>query len=539
MFVRKKVSRKNPNTYIQLVDNRREGGRVRQKVVKHIGTAINPDQLEHLLKLAEEVKDCYVKQVSEHEIDNMIKRGLAALQGSRTDILNCYTTKKYVTSIHDIYGSVYKKMGLTDIIQSKSDYADVLKDIVMARIAKPSSKRETCDFMEKSFNIYHSLNKIYRMMDKFDEENTHKMQTTIAEYNKKLLKGKIKMLFYDATTIYFESFTSDDLKNLGYSKDCKFNQPQVILTLLVTEEGLPLGYQLLPGNTYEGHTLMSAIKYWQALYPEQKFVLVADSGMLNEINLEYLEQNSVDYIVCSRIKNLPEAVKEDILQRKEDIKEKNISSLFDLKFKSRRLIISYKLERARKDAKDRERSVNSLLCKLKQSKSPTTLISNYGYKKYITLDKESEVQLNEDKINAAEKWDGLHGLITNLEDMEAKEVYSHYRGLWQVEDAFRINKTDLKIRPIFHWTPERIKAHIAISYMAYCCYKAVEFIVNKKKRVYSHRKIRSFLMECEISIMEEKNTGNQFWIAPRLSDEARYIYKAMEIKPEEQSYKMN
>lgn len=135
-------------------------------------------------------------------------------------------------------------------------------------------------------------------------------------------------------------------------------------------------------------------------------------------------------------------------------------------------------------------------------------------------------------------WDGLHGLITNLKKEDAKTIYGHYRNLYQIEDAFRINKSDLKIRPIFHWTPDRIKAHIAISYMAYSCYKAVEFIVNRKEKVYSHRQIRDHLLKAEAYILEERVTRIRFFSPFKISNDVKFIYQVMGLVPEEAIYRI-
>ena len=121
------------------------------------------------------------------------------------------------------------------------------------------------------------------------------------------------------------------------------------------------------------------------------------------------------------------------------------------------------------------------------------------------------VELNEEKIVESEKWDGLHGLITNIKNQNPIEIYERYNELWQIEDAFRINKTDLKIRPIFHWSPKRVYAHIAISYIAYCCYKAVEFKANQNVlEKLSHRAIKELLEEAETILYQDKHTGEKF-----------------------------
>lgn len=535
MYVRKKTTKKNPNTYVQLVEGHWVDGKARQRVIKHIGTASNQVELDGIVDIANEVKALYGQRYSELDIDKYLERELSKLKGAKTQVLNCREIKRINTGITDIYGKMYDEIGLLDVIKQKSNYQQILRDIVIGRIASPGSKKYTCEFLESFFDIKYSLNSIYRAMDQLDKNALEKIQLQIATQTKKELNGVIKVLFFDATSLYFESFSDDELKNLGYSKDGKFNQPQLILTLLVTDEGLPLGYQLFPGNTYEGHTLIRAMQYWKKQYPGNQFVLVADSGLLNDINLTYLDSEEIDYIVCARIKNLPKKDKEKILAAKECQNNKE-EYFIELKYKSRKLVVSYKETRAKKDRFDRDKAVSRLKKKLKSSKSPANLISNYGYKKYISVDAQSHVELNQEKVSVDEQWDGLHGLITNMDDKLPAEIYSKYSGLWQIEDAFRINKSDLKIRPIFHWTPNRIKSHIGISYIAYSCYKFVEHRVNKNGLKISHRQIKKLLLETQASILEDVNTKDKFFMPSNVETETKIIYKTMDVQPQDAAY---
>lgn len=527
MFVRKKRTKNNPNVYIQLVESYRKEGSIAQKVIKHIGTAVTDEQLEQIVLLANKIKEMYLKYKNEHEIEVFRKQELSKINGSRSLTLNCIPIKKIIKGLPEIYGKIFDEMHLNKIINNRSNYNEVLKYVVIGRIACLGSKKKIGEQLEQKFDKKYDLNSIYRTMDKLTDEVIELMKINITKYNQNLLQGKIKVLFYDTTTIYFECFTEDELKKLGFSKDLKFNQPQIVLTLLVTEQGLPLAYQLFPGNTYEGNTLLLAMRYWKSLYPEQKITLVADSGMLNNVNLENLESEGFDYIVCARLKSFNKTVQNMIISNKQAVED---DCFYNINLDNRRLVVSYRQNRATKDYHDRVKSIERLTNKLKQSSSPTNLISNYGYKKYITVDRNSKIKLNEEKILEAEQWDGLHGLVTNIQDTPAEEIYAYYRGLYQIEDAFRINKTDLKIRPIFHWTPERVKAHIAISYMAYCCYKAVEFKVNKFiDEKLSHRAIREILEETQVAIYEDKYSKEQFCMPLPIPAKAQEIYNSLDL----------
>jgi transposase len=526
MFISKK-KRQNQNVCVQLVESYRQDGKMNQRVIKHIGTAPTEEHLEKLVRLAGDIKEMLLHNASQTQIENYHKQELSKINGTKNLILNCIPIKRIAKGLPEIYGKIFDEMALKQTINSKVNYADIIKDIVIGRIACLGSKKKTCEQLEKKFNKKYDLNVIYRAMDKLTEETIDSIQTRICEYNVNLFNGELKVLFYDATTIYFESFDDDELRALGYSKDLKFNQPQIVLTMLVTSFGLPLGYQVFPGNTYEGNTLLSAMRYWKSKYPTQKITLVADSGMLNSINLEHLELEDFNYIVCARLKNFNKTLKQEIISSKE-----NHSSDFfhNLEVNGRRLIISYRSNRAVKDRYDRNKAIERLTNKLKINKSPANLISNYGYKKFITVDKNSKVELNEEKIIESEKWDGLHGLITNIKDQSAAEIYGYYKNLWQIEDAFRINKTDLRIRPIFHWSPKRIYAHIAISYIAYCCYKVVEFKVNKKTSdKISHRTIKELLEEAELIVYEDRQTGEKFTMPTPTSEKVHLIYESLNM----------
>ena len=248
------------------------------------------------------------------------------------------------------------------------------------------------------------------MMDKLDDEAIEKLnnlayKTTLA------LFGKIDVVFFDATTIYFESFTEDEFKKNGYSKDLKFNQPQVLLALMVTDKGLPIGYEAYSGNTYEGHTLLDAISKLKAKYNIRSCIYVADSGMFNQDNLKALEERDFDYIVGARIKNLPNNIQQEILNTQDYIDIDNIKAK-EINFLGKRLIVTYSQKRADKDKKDRLKQIEKLEKKLAKQKNPKEFISNSICKKYLQIEQDKlTISIRQDKIQEDEKWDGLKGII--------------------------------------------------------------------------------------------------------------------------------
>jgi transposase len=294
----------------------------------------------------------------------------------------------------------------------------------------------TVEMLEGDFGIGINLNSVYRMMDKIDEETEKGIQNISYNYTAKILPDKVNVIFVDATTLYFESFESDNLRQNGYSKDLKFKETQLLFAILVTEEGLPVGYQVFPGSTYEGGILIPILKDIKNRYDLGKVIFVADSGFMNNENLKALEKNGFEYIVGARIKNLPKKITEEILNKENyvNINDNKLATEDDfkitkLKHNNRNLIVSYSEKRARKDAHERQKNIEKLMKKVDKNGRVKDLMGNYGYKKYIDVQTDEKLEINQEKINKDEKWDGLHGVITNSKDLSNQEVLEYYNSM--------------------------------------------------------------------------------------------------------------
>ena len=180
-----------------------------QRVIKHIGTAPSEEHLEKIIKLANVIKEMFLQNISTKQIEIYHKQEINKINGTGNLIQNCVPVKRIAKGIQDIYGKIFDAMGLNQIIVSKTNYAEIIRNIVIGRIACLGSKRKTCEQLEKKFNKKYSLSALYRAMDKLTAETIELIQTQICNYNKNLLNNEIKVLFYDATTIYFESFNDE------------------------------------------------------------------------------------------------------------------------------------------------------------------------------------------------------------------------------------------------------------------------------------------------------------------------------------------
>jgi transposase len=366
-----------------------------------------------------------------------------------------------------ILNEVFKLVGF-DAIDD-----DILKHLVIARLCQPSSKAGTVDYLKSYFDEDVELHKIYRYLDRLHNTLQDKIQTISVEHTRRILGGKIGLVFYDVTTLYFESDYGDDFRERGFSKDGKHAQPQVVLGLLVSRDGYPLSYSLFNGSQYEGRTMIPIVEDFVRRFNLEDFVIVADSGLMNKTNLALLEFGNYKYIIGARIKNETEEVKQWILSL-----DKTEGSFYELgKLPQSRLIIGYSDNRAKKDKYNREKGVKRLKTAYKSGTITKDNVNNRGYNKFLDISDNVKVAINQDKIREDEKWDGLKGYLTNTA-LDPKDVCEQYNGLWVIERAYRVTKNTLEMRPMFHFTAKRIEAHVCICFVAYKVYKELERVLK-------------------------------------------------------------
>ena len=252
--------------------------------------------------------------------------------------------------------------------------------------------------------------------------------------------------------------------------------------------------------------------------------------MLSEANLNALEAAGLHYIVGARLKSLPQRLQTQALDASgyETLKDGDGARVRELTHNTRRLVVGFSPVRAEKDRRDRDKALDKLRKKLAKSDNPKDLLSNRGYKQYLRIEGKSTLTLNPDKIAQAQRWDGLHGVITNLpKATKTATILGQYRGLWQVEDTFRVSKHDLKVRPIYHWTPRRIRAHIAIAFMSLLCVRHLQYRMTLQARPVSPEVIRNALVHVQHSVLEHKQTNRRYVIPSAISETGRQLYKAM------------
>lgn len=456
MFVRKKKNRSG-TTSVVVVD--KSHGKFKELVT--IGISKNEEEINQLVQQGEEwistyygTRDIFKEQERVEEENKLINYFISNVENV---LLN---------GTQILLDHVFQLIGFDQIGD------DILKHLVTARISQPSSKAATVEYLKSYFDEDVELHNIYRYLDKLHKTQQELVQQISVEHTRKILGGKIGLVFYDVTTLYFETDEGDGFREKGWSKDGKHSLPQVVLGLLVSKDGYPLSYSLFNGSQYEARTMIPIVEDFVNRFELKDFVVVADSGLMNKKNLALLETGGYKYIIGARIKNESEQIKQWILSL-----EKQKGLFHETKKDNTRLIIGYTDERARKDRYNRDKGVKRLKSAYKSGTITKKDINKRGYNKFLKLSENVIVKISEDRIRDDEKWDGLKGYITNTH-LPADEVCKQYNELWVIERAYRITKGTLEMRPMFHFTPKRIEAHVCICFVAYKVYKELERILK-------------------------------------------------------------
>ena len=458
MFVRKK---KNRSGTVSVVVTDKSGGKYRE--LKTVGVSSDAEEIARLEVKARQWIDEYSGQLT-LDFDESAR----ALQEARNTIARIERTLQNTPQA--ILGHIYDSIGFGAIGDS------ILRHLVIARVCQPQSKVATVEYLKSYFDEDVRLHSISRYMDKLYNTQREKVQQISVGHTMRILGGQIGIVFYDVTTLYFESapHPDDALRQAGFSKDGKTAESQIVLGLLVSEDGYPMSYSIFNGSQYEGRTMIPIIDDFVQRFKLTDFIVVADSGLMNTKNVELLESAGYRYILGARIRNETADIKDWILSI--DRTDGNIIECH--RNDGKRLIVSYSEARAKKNSRNRNKGVERLRKAYAKGTLTKENVNRHGYNKFLEISRDITVGINEEKIAEDSLWDGLKGYITNT-DLPGEEVISQYHGLWVVERAFRIGKGTLEMRPMFHFSEKRIEAHICICFVAYKVYKELERVIRE------------------------------------------------------------
>ena len=458
-------------------------------VAAHIGSAHNAEELSALKKSASDWIEKTSKQSSLFPV-NQLGANFIQLDKCR------YLGVRY-GFIHEVLMQVIRHFDFCSLTDKK-----MFVDLIIIRIIEPASKLHSLELLNEFFNIRYRRKDFYRYLPEFILLKD-KTEDKILALAKKEFNFDFSLVFYDVTTLYFETFQSDELRKPGFSKDNKSQQPQVLIGLIVDDQGFPVAYEMFKGNEFEGKTFIPIISAFKRKHNIKELTVVADAAMLSLDNVKALKTNGLSYIVGARISNLPGKLIAEIDSK---LERKNKASV-RLKTEHGFLICDFSEKRYRKDKSDMD----------KQVKKAEMLLQNPSRAKrakFVKGKNKTELEINNRLVEKTKLLLGIKGYYTNLpEKIDNETIVKQYHNLWHVELAFRIAKSDLEIRPIYHFEQQTIEVHILICFMALAICKYLEIktgssirqIVKILKSVTDAR-IMNTLTNEEITMRSEIST---------------------------------
>lgn len=528
MFV--KITKSGNHKYCQMVSSHREGGKIKHTVLFNLGRL---DSIEgnpsfqnlafRLLEISKAKSVTNLDDISEAEISNW-----------------GYIVYKRIWEQFGLDSTLAKitKKGKTQFDLSKSSFL-----MVANHLLAPKSKLAIYAGQDRYTNLSPvELNELYRSLDILSKHKEH-LEEEMYLVNRNLFNMEVDVVFYDVTTFSFSSVRADTLKDFGFSKDSKPGKVQVVLGLLIDCHGRPIGYELFPGNTFDGKTLETALEAMESRFGIRKVILVADKGINSKLNLKMISDRGYSYIFASRIKSASKKIKDLIFagdytktqSTYDTVRYKVIDWINEFKADGKKyelaekLIITYSEKRAKKDRADRERLIEKANALLK-NKAKIRQFNKRGGKKYIKdISKDSDWIFDTEAVLADQRFDGYYGIQTNDMELDPEKVMDAYHSLWKIEQSFRIMKSTLEVKPIFHWTEPRIKGHFVICFLAFLLERNLEFRLKKSGEEASPEKIREAINS--LNFAKVFLNGRKYFIKTKSSDLAKKILLILKIKP--------
>jgi transposase len=526
MFI--KITKSGSYKYAQAVESYREDGKVKHRVLFNLGRL---DVIKNNLSY-----------------QNFARRLLTLSQAETPLSLEAISEAEMSNWGYVAYKKIWNDFGLDKIlsyIASKTKISYSLSNtsflMTISHLLAPSSKLAIYNSQQRYVGLGPvELNDIYRSLDIL-ADSKEKIESEIFEINRNLFNMSVDIVFYDATTFSFSSVIADSLKGFGYSKGGKPGKVQVVMGLLIDCYGRPIGYELFPGNTFDGKTLPAALDALESRFGIRKVIIVADKGITSKINLKQITDKGYSYIFAYRLKSAPDKIKDEVFKggytdiddNNETFRYKVIDYIHNFYVGSKKtvlpqkIILTYSSQRAKKDFADRERMLEKakdLLDDISKIKAS----NRKGAKKYIAQEGDNiNYILDTDAIDNDSKFDGYYAIATNEDNLSAEDAISAYHNLWRIEQSFRIMKTSLEVQPIFVWTQKRIKGHFVICFLAFLLARHLEYKLAKNGLSASAEKIRDALGS--LNFAKVSIGGISYFIKTKSEDLAYKILRILKI----------
>lgn len=520
-----KVERKASGTYLRILESyRNDAGRPTSRVLHSLGKLADytPDQLRSIGIRLYELGGGQVKALLEGDVEEKAR---------------------YCYGYAQVYGKAMKHYGLDNMLRRiggkhklQFDLYNAVLLMLLERLRDPSSKRSNfCNQLDYAGIEPVGLQHLYRSLDKL-ADYSNLVQQHIFQTGRDLFNQQLDVVFYDVTTLYFESETEQQgaLRQKGFSKDGKIGNTQILFCMMIDRHKQPVGYRIFKGDTFEGHTFEKALEDLKQEFSIDKVIVVADRGMLSKQNIALTAAQGYEFILGERIKSLPAAIQLQLLNRDayrkewvyQDHDDKPVRIQYMLiQHEGKSIIATYSEKRATKDHHDREEKLQIA----KQLLQQPSLLKKKAARYFLKQQGTDKYCLDEEKIARQEKYDGILAITTNNTTLSVTEVLENYKQLYKIEHTFRSFKGHLETRPMFHWTDKRIEGHICLCYIAYTLLNYVLLKVNHRKPVLTEATLRTLLDHMQVSLLQHNDKEVYLRSMPQAAQGA--LQQAMGLQP--------
>jgi hypothetical protein len=396
---------------------------------------------------------------------------------------------------------------------------EAFKALVLGRVIEPTSKADTLRVLADVGMPGPSLRTVFRSLVRcLERDYRGALATACLAHSSRTPAGKVSLILYDCTTLYFETEVEDELRRVGMSKERRVD-PQIQLGLLVDAAGFPLEVVCFEGNKAETRTLLPVLQAFQDRHGVADLVVVADAGMLSAGNLNAVEDAGFAFIVGSRISKAPYDLAEHFARHGDYFSDGQILESSRVMgtgsaARTRRIVYQYSFKRHKRD----DRAINAMIERAEKIAAGTRPLKRDRFVKLDGTHKSVDWAL----VNRARQLAGLKGYVTNLDPatMDGAAVIGAYHDLWKVEKSFRMAKTDLRARPIFHHQRDSIEAHLTVVFAALAVARHLQERtgVSIRRLVHTLRPLRSVTVQ----IGEHQLTAE-----PAITAEAAEIIRAL------------
>lgn len=433
------------------------------------------------------------------------------------------------------------------------DLRKLVFTMVASRFVRPGSKLKIFEYWQRRFypemlvgNI--ALHQLYRALTVL-ADHKESIEMDLFWHDRDLLSSEVDVILYDLTTLRFESTWAIGLRQFGYSKERRSDCTQVVLGLLVRPDGVPVGFEVYPGNTFEGKTVADIVKKMRGKFKVRRFIFVGDRGLFSRKNLAALRgpatEDNGEFIVGMKLGVFKKRHDEFYdLSRYTRISDE--LAFYETEHEGDRCIITWSRARATRDVKTREDILQKIRKKLAKKKiTAKEFVTNTTYQRYVVgLNDNKEFQLNDRAILEDAQKDGFFGVLTNITDMSATEIVTHYKSLWIIEDAFGEIKGNLRARPVFHWADHNIIGHLTMCFLAYLCEALMTKALREKNLMLTSPAIKKEMIKLrpltvveamrelqEVRAIPVQIKSTTMWVRTDIAGNANKLFAAIGLKP--------